>query len=141
MLSKRFASTALSALMLLAFTPPRAEAQTPPSAPRAAAAGRRALSAPPAEAGNRLKELFAESASRIDKGRATEADFERFGKMRQQQDPQSDPGEKWSKRKKVLMIIAIIGVVAFSAWAIANSVDNPPSFCDTAPFDPDCIPS
>ena len=138
---KRFASTALCALTLLTFTPAGTPAQTHQAPPLAAAAERRALAVPHAGARPQLKALFAESASRIGAARATEADFKRFERLRRQDDEQSSPPEKMSTRHKVLIVIAIIGVVAVTAWAIANSVDNPPSFCDTAPFDPDCIPT
>lgn len=139
MLLKQVASMMVCALMLLALTPPGVSAQTQ-AQPKAAAVERRSLSVSGAETRSSLKALFAESASRIGTGRLTGLDFKRLEKMQQEEDTQPAQNEKWSKRKKVLMIIAIIGAGALTAWAIANSVENPRSFCDTAPWDPDCIP-
>jgi len=139
MLLQRFAPTTVCALLLLAAAPLGAPAQTQEHL-KAAPAERRGLTVPGVETGPTLKALFAESASRAGAGGLNETDLKRFEKMRQREDAQSEPDEKWSKRKKVLMIVAIIGVVALTAWAIANSVENPRSFCDTAPWDPDCIP-
>lgn len=133
MTKRPYASLLTCAVVVLAFAPTRALAQTVARPPAQTAAAR-------AEQKPALKSIFAEELAKKSEraGKLSTADVRRLEKESLDPRPQGG-GSGWSKKKAVLMVVIVVVIVGLAIVLAHNGV-NPSVTCDQDPLDPNCVP-
>ena len=127
----------LCAVVLLAYSPSKAFAQTPVRP--ALAAGGMSASESQEKPKPDLRAAFAEVTAKMRSDSTTEADLKRLERTQLNPQNTSKGQSLYTRKEKIILISSVVGIIALAVVLAFTTKKGGHGFCDIDPGDPDCL--